>query len=106
MIRYYAECLAKHGRAITPDHVVAGASVYVADSREQALKEAGPYILYFFHTLFSHGNLANSVDQGPLNRIAKICCLGLSRRASPPASRGREAPEAREWRCLATRPRL
>src|SRR5262249_11082149 len=59
MVRYYAECLARHGRAITPDHVVAGASVYIADSREQALREAGPYMLYFFHTLFSHGNISN-----------------------------------------------
>ena len=33
--------------------------MYIADSREQALKEAGPYMLYFFHTLFSHGNLFN-----------------------------------------------
>jgi alkanesulfonate monooxygenase SsuD/methylene tetrahydromethanopterin reductase-like flavin-dependent oxidoreductase (luciferase family) len=57
MVRYYAECLAREGRAITPDHVITPASVYVADSREQALKEAGPYMLYFFHTLFSHGNL-------------------------------------------------
>ena len=59
MVRYYAACLAKHGHTFTPDHVVAGASVYIADSREQALKEAGPYMLYFFHTLFSHGNLFN-----------------------------------------------
>ena len=59
MVRYYAACLARHGHAITPDHIVAGASVYIADSREQALREAGPYMLYFFHTLFSHGNLFN-----------------------------------------------
>jgi len=59
MVRYYAECLARHGHQITPDHIVAGASVYIADSREQALREAGPYMLYFFHTLFSHGNLFN-----------------------------------------------
>jgi alkanesulfonate monooxygenase SsuD/methylene tetrahydromethanopterin reductase-like flavin-dependent oxidoreductase (luciferase family) len=59
MVRYYADCLARHGRAITPDHIVAGASVYIADSREQALREAGPYMLYFFHTLFSHGNISN-----------------------------------------------
>jgi alkanesulfonate monooxygenase SsuD/methylene tetrahydromethanopterin reductase-like flavin-dependent oxidoreductase (luciferase family) len=57
MVRYYAACLAKHGRAITPDHIIAGANVYIADSRERALAEAGPYMLYFFHTLFSHGNL-------------------------------------------------
>ncbi|RPJ37280.1 MAG: LLM class flavin-dependent oxidoreductase [Planctomycetaceae bacterium] len=59
MVRYYAECLAKHGHTITPNHVVMGASVYVADSREQALKEAGTYTLYFLHTLFSHGNISN-----------------------------------------------
>jgi alkanesulfonate monooxygenase SsuD/methylene tetrahydromethanopterin reductase-like flavin-dependent oxidoreductase (luciferase family) len=59
MVRYYARCLAKHGHEITPDHVVAGASVYIADSRQQALEQAGPYMLYFFHTLFSHGNLFN-----------------------------------------------
>lgn len=63
MVRYYAACLAKHGRTITPEHIVAGASVYIADSREQALKEAGPYMLYFFHTLFSHGNLYNVSGQ-------------------------------------------
>jgi alkanesulfonate monooxygenase SsuD/methylene tetrahydromethanopterin reductase-like flavin-dependent oxidoreductase (luciferase family) len=59
MIRYYAACLARQGRTLTPDHVVAPASVYIADSREQALREAGPYMLYFFHTLFSHGNVSN-----------------------------------------------
>jgi alkanesulfonate monooxygenase SsuD/methylene tetrahydromethanopterin reductase-like flavin-dependent oxidoreductase (luciferase family) len=58
MVRYYGGCLARHGHVMTPDHVVVGANVYIADSREQALREAGPYMLYFFHTLFSHGNLA------------------------------------------------
>jgi alkanesulfonate monooxygenase SsuD/methylene tetrahydromethanopterin reductase-like flavin-dependent oxidoreductase (luciferase family) len=59
MVRYYGSCLARHGHTLTPDHVVAGASVYIANSREEALREAGPYMLYFFHTLFSHGNLFN-----------------------------------------------
>jgi alkanesulfonate monooxygenase SsuD/methylene tetrahydromethanopterin reductase-like flavin-dependent oxidoreductase (luciferase family) len=59
MVRYYAECLAKNGRSITPEHIVTPSSVYIADSREQALEEAGPYMLYFFHTLFSHGNISN-----------------------------------------------
>ena len=63
MVRYYAECLARHGRAVTPEHVVTPASVYIADSREQALAEAGPYMLYFFHTLFSHGNISNVTRQ-------------------------------------------
>jgi alkanesulfonate monooxygenase SsuD/methylene tetrahydromethanopterin reductase-like flavin-dependent oxidoreductase (luciferase family) len=63
MVRYYAQCLVRHGRAVTPEHVVTPASVYIADSREQALAEAGPYMLYFFHTLFSHGNISNVTRQ-------------------------------------------
>jgi len=59
MVRYYASRLAREGHAITPDHVVTPAVVHVADSRAQALRDAGPYTLYFFHTLFSHGNLYN-----------------------------------------------
>jgi alkanesulfonate monooxygenase SsuD/methylene tetrahydromethanopterin reductase-like flavin-dependent oxidoreductase (luciferase family) len=49
----------KHGHTITPDHLIMGVSVYVAESRQQAIAEAGPYMLYFLHTLFSHGNIAN-----------------------------------------------
>ena len=63
MVRYYASCLAKAGHAFTPAHIVTPASVYIADSRAQAEKEAGPYLLYFFHTLFSHGNLYNVAGQ-------------------------------------------
>ena len=59
MVRYYAACLGREGRTITPEHIVTPASVYIADDRAQAIKEAGPYTLYFFHTLFSHGNLYN-----------------------------------------------
>jgi alkanesulfonate monooxygenase SsuD/methylene tetrahydromethanopterin reductase-like flavin-dependent oxidoreductase (luciferase family) len=62
MVRYYTACLAKHGRAITPDHIIAGANVHIADSREQAFKTAGPYMLYYLHTLLSHGNL-NRVER-------------------------------------------
>ena len=63
MIRFYAQCLDRAGHKITPQHLNLGASVYVADSREQAVKEAGPYMLYFFHTLFSHGNIYNVARQ-------------------------------------------
>ena len=63
MVRYYAQCLAQHGYTITPGHIIMGAGVYVADSREQAFQEAGPYMLYFLHTLFSHGNIANMARQ-------------------------------------------
>jgi alkanesulfonate monooxygenase SsuD/methylene tetrahydromethanopterin reductase-like flavin-dependent oxidoreductase (luciferase family) len=60
IIRYYAQCLAAHGHRLTPDHLIIQASVYVADSKAQAVKEAGPYLLYFNQTLFSHGNISEA----------------------------------------------
>ena len=63
IIRYYARCLAAHGHTLTPDHLIIQASVYVADSKAQAVKEAGPYTLYFNQTLFSHGNISESSRQ-------------------------------------------
>ena len=60
IIRYFAKCLAAEGRAITPDHLSLGVSAYVADSKAQAVKEMGPYHLYFNRTLFSHGNFTET----------------------------------------------
>jgi alkanesulfonate monooxygenase SsuD/methylene tetrahydromethanopterin reductase-like flavin-dependent oxidoreductase (luciferase family) len=60
IIRYYARCLAQHGHRITPSHLIVQSSVYVADSKAQAVKEAGPYLLYFNQTLFSHGNITEA----------------------------------------------
>ena len=57
IVRYYAECLKKHGHRITTDHITVASSVHLADSRAQAIKEAAPYTLYFNRTLFSHGNI-------------------------------------------------
>ena len=39
MIRYYAKCLARNGRRVTPDHLSLGINAYVADSKAQAVKE-------------------------------------------------------------------
>jgi alkanesulfonate monooxygenase SsuD/methylene tetrahydromethanopterin reductase-like flavin-dependent oxidoreductase (luciferase family) len=63
IIRYYAKCLADHGRRITPDHLSLGVSCYVADSKQQAVRECGPYLLYFNRTLFSHGNFTETSRQ-------------------------------------------
>jgi alkanesulfonate monooxygenase SsuD/methylene tetrahydromethanopterin reductase-like flavin-dependent oxidoreductase (luciferase family) len=63
IIRYYARCLAQHGHRLTPDHLIVAASAYVADSKAQAVKEAGPYTLYFNQTLFSHGNMSEATRQ-------------------------------------------
>ena len=63
IIRYYARCLAEHGHRLTPEHLVIQASAFVADSRAEAVKEAGPYTLYFNRTLFSHGNVSEASRQ-------------------------------------------
>jgi alkanesulfonate monooxygenase SsuD/methylene tetrahydromethanopterin reductase-like flavin-dependent oxidoreductase (luciferase family) len=60
IIRYYAKCLAQHGHRLTPEHLIIQASAYVADSKAQAVREAGPYTLYFNQTLFSHGNISDA----------------------------------------------
>jgi alkanesulfonate monooxygenase SsuD/methylene tetrahydromethanopterin reductase-like flavin-dependent oxidoreductase (luciferase family) len=57
---YYARCLEQHGHRLSPDHLVIQASAYVADSKAQAVREAGPYTLYFNRTLFSHGNITET----------------------------------------------
>jgi alkanesulfonate monooxygenase SsuD/methylene tetrahydromethanopterin reductase-like flavin-dependent oxidoreductase (luciferase family) len=56
IIRHYARCLTQAGHSITPDHLIIQANAYIADSKEQAVAEAGPHALYFNRTLFSHGN--------------------------------------------------
>jgi len=63
IIGYYARCLAAHGHRLTPDHLVIQASAYVAESKAQAVREAGPYTLYFNRTLFSHGNVSEASRQ-------------------------------------------
>ena len=60
IIRYYAGCLRRHGHQISPDHLALAVSAYIADSKAQAVKEAGPYHLYFNRTLFSHGNFTET----------------------------------------------
>jgi alkanesulfonate monooxygenase SsuD/methylene tetrahydromethanopterin reductase-like flavin-dependent oxidoreductase (luciferase family) len=60
MIRYFAKCLAQHGRRLTPDKLTMGINAYIADSKAQAVKENGPYFLYFNRTLFSHGNFTET----------------------------------------------
>ena len=63
IIRYYAKCLAANGRQITPDHLSLGVSCYVAGSKAEAVRECGPYLLYFNRTLFSHGNFTETARQ-------------------------------------------
>lgn len=63
IIRYYAKCLAEAGHKLTTGHLSIAQGAYVADSKAQAVKEAGPYFLYFNRTLFSHGNVTETALQ-------------------------------------------
>ncbi|MFT8242987.1 LLM class flavin-dependent oxidoreductase [Roseomonas sp. BN140053] len=62
-VRYYAQCLAAAGHRLTPDHLSVASNVYLADSKEQAVRETGPHYLYFNRTLFSHGSFTDTDRQ-------------------------------------------
>jgi alkanesulfonate monooxygenase SsuD/methylene tetrahydromethanopterin reductase-like flavin-dependent oxidoreductase (luciferase family) len=62
-LRYFAKCLAANGRKLTSDMISLHINCYVADSKEQALKEAGPYLRYLFSYLYAY-------DQGPISSMA------------------------------------
>jgi alkanesulfonate monooxygenase SsuD/methylene tetrahydromethanopterin reductase-like flavin-dependent oxidoreductase (luciferase family) len=70
IIRYYAACLARHGHVITPGHLSINANVYVADSKAEAVKETGPYYLYFNRTLYSHGNFTETDMQRAVGYVS------------------------------------
>jgi alkanesulfonate monooxygenase SsuD/methylene tetrahydromethanopterin reductase-like flavin-dependent oxidoreductase (luciferase family) len=73
IVNYYAQCLRENGHQITPDHLILPANAFVADSRAEAVKQAGPYSLYFSQTLFSHGNITEASlqeQQGYINSNA------------------------------------
>jgi alkanesulfonate monooxygenase SsuD/methylene tetrahydromethanopterin reductase-like flavin-dependent oxidoreductase (luciferase family) len=63
IIRFYARCLEGAGHRITPGHLSLGVSAYVASSKAEAVREMGPYHLYFNRTLFSHGNFTETERQ-------------------------------------------
>jgi alkanesulfonate monooxygenase SsuD/methylene tetrahydromethanopterin reductase-like flavin-dependent oxidoreductase (luciferase family) len=63
IIRHYAKSLKAAGHRITPDHLSLALNAYVADSKEQAVKEVAPYHLYFNRTLFSHGSFTETAAQ-------------------------------------------
>ena len=60
VIAFYGKCLEKNGHRLTPDSISIPVDAYVADSKEQAIREASPYTLYFNRTLFSHGNITET----------------------------------------------
>lgn len=79
VISYYARSLAENGHRITTEHLIINATVYVADSKERAIKEAAPYILYFNQTLFSHGNVT---DASPLTQAGGFIFFKVGEKAT------------------------
>jgi alkanesulfonate monooxygenase SsuD/methylene tetrahydromethanopterin reductase-like flavin-dependent oxidoreductase (luciferase family) len=64
-IRYYVECQAKYGRKVTPDRLSIWVDCYVADSKEKALEEYTPHLMYFFNTLMTYDHVTQkNVQKG------------------------------------------
>jgi alkanesulfonate monooxygenase SsuD/methylene tetrahydromethanopterin reductase-like flavin-dependent oxidoreductase (luciferase family) len=90
IIRYYAKCLARNGHRITPRHLSIAATAYIADSKAQAVKEAGPYLLYFNRTLFSHGNVTETNIQRGFGYVSDHALDYVSPENLKEAQRSRE----------------
>ena len=71
IVRYYAKSLAAAGHRITPDHLSLALNAYVADSKAQAVREVGPYHLYFNRTLFSHGSFTETAAQRKVGYVGE-----------------------------------
>lgn len=63
-IRYFARCMAQHGRSVTPQHISVMVDCYVADSKAQAVEEYGPYLMYLFNTLLPYGQVYQKDTKG------------------------------------------
>ena len=59
-IRYFAQCQAKHGRKVDPNKITIMVDCYVADSKEQAIEEYGPNLVYLFNTLLRYDQIWQS----------------------------------------------
>jgi alkanesulfonate monooxygenase SsuD/methylene tetrahydromethanopterin reductase-like flavin-dependent oxidoreductase (luciferase family) len=71
IVRHYAKSLAAAGHRITPDHLSLALNAYVADSKAQAVREVGPYHLYFNRTLFSHGSFTETAAQRKVGYVGE-----------------------------------
>jgi alkanesulfonate monooxygenase SsuD/methylene tetrahydromethanopterin reductase-like flavin-dependent oxidoreductase (luciferase family) len=91
IIRYYAKLLEENGHRLTPEHLSIQASVYVADSKERAVREAAPHTLYFNHTLFSHGNITEANLQRDAGYLSSAAFDYVRPENLPAVARGRES---------------
>ncbi|HEX9465391.1 MAG TPA: LLM class flavin-dependent oxidoreductase [Alphaproteobacteria bacterium] len=71
MVSYFAKCMRDHGRVLSPNQVLLFTESYVADSKQEALREYGPYYLYFVQTLWHHGTL-KPIGTGPTEKEGAV----------------------------------
>jgi alkanesulfonate monooxygenase SsuD/methylene tetrahydromethanopterin reductase-like flavin-dependent oxidoreductase (luciferase family) len=57
IVGHFAKSLARHGHRMTPEHLCLFTDAWVADDGAAAVREYGPYYLYFNQTLWHHGSL-------------------------------------------------
>ena len=57
IVGYFSQALARNGNRMTPEHLCLFTDAWVADSRDDALKEYGPHFLYFNQMIWHHGSL-------------------------------------------------
>lgn len=89
IVRYYRTCLEAAGHTLTPDHISAAATVYIADTKDQAVRENGPYTLYFNQVLFSHGNVTEADLQQQAGYLSSSSFDYIRRENRAAAARGR-----------------
>ena len=94
IVTHYAKHLRVAGHTLTPGHLSAQAGVYIADSKAQAVKEAGPYTLYFNQVLFSHGNITEADLQQQAGYLSSASFDYIRPENRAAAARGRESYRA------------
>jgi alkanesulfonate monooxygenase SsuD/methylene tetrahydromethanopterin reductase-like flavin-dependent oxidoreductase (luciferase family) len=89
VVRYYRQCIEQHGHQLTPEHIIYPVTAYVAESKAQAVREMGPYYLYFNRTLFSHGNITEADLQREAGYLSPTAHAYLRPENLAAAARGR-----------------
>ena len=70
IVTYFGRQLAAAGNKLTPDKLTLFTDAWVADSVDAALKEYGPYYLYFVQTLWHHGSDQSNETLGKAGYVA------------------------------------
>jgi alkanesulfonate monooxygenase SsuD/methylene tetrahydromethanopterin reductase-like flavin-dependent oxidoreductase (luciferase family) len=65
IVGHFAKSLARHGHRMTPEHLCLFTDAWVADDKAAAVREYGPYYLYFNQTLWHHGSLPPKAGSAP-----------------------------------------